>query len=140
MTVPLVVDASAAVDLLLNNDTGYEVATRLRGHTLAAPAHLDAEVVSAFARLVRGGDLTDEAADRCVDSFVKMPIERYPTQPLLVEAWLLRHSLRVLDSLYVALAHRLDSVVVTTDLGMAGHPRAELVRGPQVPKRGVKPE
>lgn len=42
----VVVDASALVDLLLDNALGGAVRRRIAGHVLHAPAHLDAEVLS----------------------------------------------------------------------------------------------
>jgi predicted nucleic acid-binding protein len=42
-----VLDASALVNLLLDNELGAAVQRRIAGHPLHAPAHLDAEVLSA---------------------------------------------------------------------------------------------
>ncbi len=55
MTVA-VVDASATVELLLGSPAGRRVGRSLRGKTLAAPGHLDAEVLSALGRMARAGD------------------------------------------------------------------------------------
>ena len=52
-----VLDASALVDLLLGNEVGGAVRRRIAGHVLHAPAHVDAEVLSALGRLHRAGDL-----------------------------------------------------------------------------------
>ena len=51
-----VLDASALVDLLVDG-LGGAVRRRVAGHVLRAPAHVDAEVLSALGRLHRAGDL-----------------------------------------------------------------------------------
>jgi predicted nucleic acid-binding protein len=53
----LVLDASAVVEALLGTDLGVEIRQRMRGHRLHAPAHLDAEVLSALGRLHRAGEV-----------------------------------------------------------------------------------
>jgi predicted nucleic acid-binding protein len=55
----VVIDASALVDLLLADGLGVAVAARIDGHVLHAPAHLDAEVMSALGRMWRGGAIRD---------------------------------------------------------------------------------
>lgn len=58
------------------------------------------------------------------------PIQRHLLAPLLAGAWKLRHNLRLVDALYVELAHRLDAVIVTTDSGLAAaSPAADLLSG-----------
>lgn len=49
----LVIDASALLEALLGTELGWAVRARLRGGDLHAPAHLDAEVLSALGRLHR---------------------------------------------------------------------------------------
>jgi predicted nucleic acid-binding protein len=56
------------------------------------------------------------------------PIRRHLLTPLLTDAWQLRHNLRLVDALYVALANQLDALIVTTDAGLASAtPAAHLV-------------
>lgn len=50
------------------------------------------------------------------------PIERLPIAPLLLDAWGLRHNLNSYDSLYVALARRLDCPLITADRRLAAAP------------------
>lgn len=54
----VVVDACAMVDALAGTQLGPPVTKRLRDHTLHAPAHFDAEVLSALGRLHRAGALS----------------------------------------------------------------------------------
>ncbi len=118
-----VLDASAAVELLLGTAAGRQVAEALRGEVVAAPAHLDAEVLSALGRLARAGEVVE---GRVADSLVELaraPIHRFPLAPLLTAAWDLRSNLTLRDALYVALAQRLGATVVTADRRLAGAPR-----------------
>lgn len=111
----LVLDASAVVDLLLGEDVGTAVHRRIDGVALHAPAHLDAEVLSGLGRLQRAGRLADSAVSRQLAVLAEAPIVRHGLEELLVGAWERRHRLRLADGLYVELAHRLGTQVLTTD-------------------------
>ncbi len=124
----LIVDASAAVETLLGTDLGVRARARMRGHGLHAPAHLDAEVLSALGRLFRARELTESAVGSALDELAGAPIQRHPLAALLSGAWERRESHRLVDGLYVELADMLGSTILTTDarLGRSAA-RAELV-------------
>lgn len=122
-----VVDASAMVDLLLDNELGGAVRRRLGAHVLHAPAHLDAEVLSALGRLHRGGDLEAEDVESRLRDLVAAPIQRHDVSDLLVGAWSRRHQLRLVDALYVQLAVVRDLALITTDRRLRGAPFADVV-------------
>ena len=115
----VVVDASALVDLLAGTELKHAVARRLSGALLHAPAHLDAEVLSALGRLERAGDLDGPAVERALSELAEAPIERHELATLLASAWSMRHRVRVVDALYVALAEALEVPLVTTDARLA---------------------
>ena len=123
----VVVDASAVVDLLLGNETGQAVRRRLTGHGLHAPAHLDAEVLSALGRLFRARELAAEAAEGMLSSLTAAPIARYPVHELVMGAWARRQQLRLADALYVQLAAVNGWTLVTTDRRLAAQPPADVV-------------
>lgn len=126
----LVVDASAIVDLLAGSPLGDPVRRRLEHHQLHAPAHLDAEVLSALGRLHRAGKLSAIAVASRLSEVAAAPILRHDLAALIEGAWNLRHNLRLVDALYVALAARLEAPLVTTDGALAAaSPAAELVTG-----------
>jgi predicted nucleic acid-binding protein len=109
-----VVDAATVVDLIC----GFPAAEPFRGAlasatSVATPAHMDAEVLSALGRLQRAGRLT-RAAER-VDALVAFPAKRWPLQALLSPAWALVDRIAVRDALHVALAASLDAALITTD-------------------------
>jgi predicted nucleic acid-binding protein len=117
-----VLDASAAVELLLRTPAGMRTEAALRGHRIAVPAHFDAEVFSAFGRLVRGGDIAEGLVEPILVELSRAPFTRYVLQPLLTAAWSLRHNLSLRDALYVTLARRLGAMLVTADARLARAP------------------
>jgi predicted nucleic acid-binding protein len=124
----VIVDASAMVDLLTGSPVSQAVRDRLRAHELHAPAHFDAEVLSALARLHRGGHLSPSQVEERIDRLATAPIDRHALPPLLTGAWGLRQNLRLVDALYVELARQLEVAIATTDTGLAGaSPFAELL-------------
>lgn len=119
----VVIDASTMVDLLLDTDHSDQIRQSLRGRSLIAPAHFDAEVMSALGRLQRSGDISDQGARTRIERLASAPIRRAPLPPLLSGAWSRRGDTRLTDALYVELAVALDTVVVTTDRRLArAHP------------------
>jgi predicted nucleic acid-binding protein len=124
----LVVDASAWVNLAADARHGPEVAARLDGRQLHAPAHLDAEVLSALGRLQRSGILTTRQVEARLASLAHFPITRHSLPPLLAGAWRRRHRLSLPDALYAELAERLQATLITADAALAAAcPQSELV-------------
>jgi predicted nucleic acid-binding protein len=111
----LVADASALVEVLRNTEVGARVSGAMRGAVLAAPAHVDAEVLSALGRLVRARSATASEVDRALERMVDLPMRRYPLPPLLRRAWGLRGNIALADGLYVACAEGLGAKLVTLD-------------------------
>lgn len=124
----LVLDASALVDVLLGNSIGRAVRNRVGGNGLHAPAHIDAESLSAFGRLHRAGDLSSSEVDAMLADLAAAPIQRHALAPLLPGAWSRRDRLRLVDSLYVELAETLRLPLVTTDTRLHAEPSVEVVR------------
>lgn len=127
----LVVDASAMVDALAGTALGPEVTARLRDQTLHAPAHFDAEVLSALGRLQRAGILSVRQVGTRLGRLQSAPIQRHPLTPLLKGAWRRRHNLRLVDALYAQLADDLGVALVTTDTGLSiAAASGELIQAP----------
>ncbi len=109
-----VVDAATVVDLICDFPAAEPYRDALASATaVAAPAHLDAEVLSALSRLKRAGELT-RAAER-VEALAAFGAKRWPLLPLLSPAWTLVDRIATRDALYVALAASLDAILITTD-------------------------
>ena len=115
----LVLDASAVVEALLGSATGLAVRRRMRATQLHAPAHLDAEVLSALARLHRANDVAAATVTTALADLLAAPIARHPLPALLNPAWQKVGQLRLVDALYVVLAEQLQARVLTTDARLA---------------------
>lgn len=121
-----VLDASAAVELLLQTPAGRRAVESLRGGVVAAPAHLDAEVLSALGLLARAGEVTEQRVALGLGELARAPIRRLPLAPLLAAAWEMRANLSLRDALYVTLARSLGATLVTADRRLAARPRLEV--------------
>jgi len=115
----VVVDASVIVDLVADTPSAPAVAELLAGRGLFAPAHVDAEVLSALGRMERAGLLTARHASRALAMGARTPIERSSLPEILDGAWRRRKNLRLSDALYVELAEQLGLELVTTDRRLA---------------------
>ncbi|MEI6252610.1 MAG: type II toxin-antitoxin system VapC family toxin [Mycobacteriaceae bacterium] len=128
MSEHVVIDASAMVDLLARTDRAPAVQARLAETILHAPAHFDAEVISALGRLQRAGVLDSDRADAALAALVRAPVTRHDLGPLLAGAWARREVLRLTDALYVELAEQRNWPLLTTDHRLArGWPDAGVI-------------
>jgi predicted nucleic acid-binding protein len=127
----IVLDASAMVEALIGTPLGARVRARIRGCGLHAPAHLDAEVLSALGRLHRAGDLDAETVTIALNELAIAPIARHQLSGLLLGAWAAREQWRLVDALYAELSTALPAVLLTTDARLArAFGSAELVSTP----------
>ncbi len=117
-----VVDASVLVAFYASDDPRRQaVAARLAaGDALFAPAHFDAEIVSALRGLSRPNATLQAAVPAALRHLAGFPIRRMPLAPLLQRIWELRDNLTAYDAAYVALAERLDRTLITCDRKFAG--------------------
>jgi predicted nucleic acid-binding protein len=120
----IVLDASAAVEWLLQTRSGVRVSRRIfsRRETLHAPHLLDVEVAQALRRYVAAGVVTLSRADEALQDLLDLRVRRYPHVFLLWRVWELRDNLTAYDALYVALAEALDATLVTCDSKIAPAP------------------
>ena len=90
----IVLDASAAVDWLLQTSTGQRIDKRIYSpkESLHASHLLDLEVAQVLMRLVLGGMLSARRADEAIQDLVDLRIARYPHSVLLPRIWQLRHN------------------------------------------------
>lgn len=107
------VDAATVVDLICDLPAAEPFRRHLaEAGAVAAPAHLDAEVLSALGRLKGAGQLTHEAER--IAALGSFNARRWPLQPLLPAAWALTDRIAVRDALYVALAQSLEATLLTS--------------------------
>jgi len=113
----IVVDASAAMEWLLQSAAGDRVAERIfsQRQTLHAPHLLDVEVAQALRRAAAVGTLSLSRAMEALQDFLVLPVTRHPHEPLLWRIWDLRDNLVAYAAAYVALAECLGATLVTCD-------------------------
>jgi predicted nucleic acid-binding protein len=125
----IVIDASAAAELVLETEVGARVAIELRGHALHAPGNFDVETVGVIRRAVLRDLIDDREGLIAVDDLQSLRIKRWPVAPLIGEAYALRATHSVADAIYVALAEMLQAPLITCDGRLSrshGH-RADVV-------------
>jgi len=111
----VVLDASVAVQFLLGH-LPDETAASIAGMSVVSLAHLDAEVLSALARLQRQAELADDTVPRALSVLAALPIDRLAvSESTLHRAWAVRHNVAMRDALYLAVAEQLGARVLTTD-------------------------
>ena len=122
----IVLDASAAVDWLLQTPAGQRIENRIysRNETLHAPHLLDLEVTQVLRRVVQQGVVSVHRADEAVRDLLDLRINRYAHFVLLPRIWQLRHNFSAYDAAYIVLAERLGAALVTRDsrlVSASGH-------------------
>jgi predicted nucleic acid-binding protein len=117
----IVIDASAAVDWLLQTSAGQRIEKRIYSHdeSLHTPHLLDLEVAQVLRRLVREGTVSAHRANEAIQDLLDLRITRYPHFVLLPRIWQVRHNLSAYDAAYVVLAENLGATLVTRDARLA---------------------
>lgn len=113
----IVLDASAALEVVLPTEIGAGLAARLleASESLHAPHLLDVEVSQVLRRLTLTESLSQGRAREAILDLAALPVERYPHDLLIPRAWELRENLTIYDAVYVALAESLEARLLTRD-------------------------
>src|SRR4029077_19733322 len=120
----IVLDASAAVDWLLQTSAGQNIEKRIysRKQTLHVPDLFDLEVVQVLRRLASQGVVSVNRADEAVRDLLDLRVTRYPPLVLVPRIWQLRHNCSAYDAAYIVLAEKLGAALVTRDARLASAP------------------
>ena len=120
----MVLDAAAAIELLLNTSRGQALAARLADETIAihAPHLIDVEIAQVLRRYVEHKTLSEQRASLALEHWRKLQVARYPHEPFLGGIWELRNNFSAYDSVYVALAEALSTTLLTSDQKLARAP------------------
>jgi predicted nucleic acid-binding protein len=113
----IVLDASAAIDWLLQTAVGQQIDSRIysRAESLHAPHLLDLEVAQVLRRLVREGAVSAPRADQAIQDLLDLRVTRYPHSLFLPHIWRLRDNFSAYDAAYVALTEKLGATLLTRD-------------------------
>ena len=117
----IVLDASAAIDWLLQTAVGERIENRIysRGESLHAPHLLDLEVAQVLRRLVREAAVSAQRADQALQDLLDLRVTRYPHFVFLPHIWRLRDNFSAYDAAYVALTEKLGATLLTRDAHLA---------------------
>ena len=117
----IVLDASAAIDWLLQTSAGQHIDKRIYSHneSLHAPHLLDLEVTQVLRRLAFQAVISAHRADEAVRDLLDLRITRYPHDVLLPRIWQHRHNFSAYDAAYIVLAEKLRATLVTRDRRLA---------------------
>ncbi|HSS97481.1 MAG TPA: type II toxin-antitoxin system VapC family toxin [Terriglobales bacterium] len=120
----IVLDASAAVDWLLQTPAGQRIEKRIyaKSESLHAPHLLDLEIAQVLRRLVRENLISSQRAEQALEDFLNMRVTRYPHNVLLPRIWRLRHNLSAYDAAYVVLAEKLNAPLISRDSRLSSSP------------------
>jgi predicted nucleic acid-binding protein len=113
----IVLDASAALAIFFGEPAAEELKERLieaRG-TLCAPHLIDLEVAQVCRRFLLAGEIDSERCENALAALRDFGLQRFSHLPLLPRVMELRQNMTAYDAAYVALAERLEAVIVTTD-------------------------
>jgi predicted nucleic acid-binding protein len=126
----LVLDASAAIDLVLGTTKGKAVKNHLAQFDgdVYAPDHFFAETTHVLDRYALARTITGRRAWQCIEELEEL-VTAVGIGAHLSLAWLWRGERRsIYDLLYVAVAKRLDAQLITCDRRQADAAREEQVR------------
>jgi len=89
---------------------------------LAAPDLVDVETVAVLRKRWIAGDLTDQRFSDAIDDLTDLELTRYPTLPLMRQAFDLRINVAAYVATYIALAEQLHCTLLTADQRLATTP------------------
>lgn len=119
----IVLDASAAVELLLHTQAGTQIAARLgNAGTIHCPHLIDVEIAQALRRLAARGDISEQRAAVALAHWTSLDVERYSHADFLDRIWALRGNVSAYDAAYLALAEILAAPLITGDRRLAAVP------------------
>ncbi|HYC09072.1 MAG TPA: type II toxin-antitoxin system VapC family toxin [Steroidobacteraceae bacterium] len=117
----IVLDASAAIELVLQTERAERIAERVLhpAQHAHAPHLIDIEVTQVLRRLVQGREVAAGRAELALEDFAGLRIDRHAHRPLLRRIWALRATMTAYDGVYVALAEALAAPLLTCDEKLA---------------------
>jgi predicted nucleic acid-binding protein len=114
----IVLDASAAIELLINSERGAAVREAVGSDHMHAPHLLDIEVAQVLRRFRLADVLTDDDMALAIEDLIQLRIRRHAHLPLLPRIRELCANATAYDACYLALAEDLGATLVTCDKKM----------------------
>ncbi len=126
----IVLDASAAVELLLQTPTGSHIEEIVFStlESLHAPHLIEVEVAQVLRRYANAKRITSTRGTEALQDLADLSMTRHHHTLLLERIWQLRQNFTAYDAAYVALAELLEARLLTCDgrMARAGNHRARI--------------
>ena len=120
---PVVIDASAGVELIANTTRGRALRALLPPDSIPwAPETIYVEVGTVLRRWDLNGILTADQISEAVRQLAAWPLRVAQVRSLFGDAWRHRHNVTFADATYVALAEHLGAPLLTGDHRLAKAP------------------
>ncbi len=121
--IPVVIDASAGVELIADTARGRALRRLLPADTVPwTPETFYVEVGSVLRRWELHTILTAEQTAEAVRQLHAWPLRVVQVRSLFSAAWRYRHNITFADATYIALAEHLNAPLLTDDHKLAGAP------------------
>ena len=134
----IVIDSSALVEILAEKERADAFRTLAESDLeWLVPEHFVLEVVSTLRGLWLGGHLERSTFEAAVTRVEALPIDIWPSKPLLTRIVELAPNATPYDAAYVALAERLDVPLLTADEKLARMPGTRCRFLPAIGERGA---
>lgn len=111
----LILDASAAVDLVVTSSRTPALRRLTGDQRLFAPQLMYTESLAAVRRLEQADKITSTDADAAVARIMALPVRTVWSADWLAGAWARRSWLRISDAIYLSASERLGAPILTTD-------------------------
>lgn len=120
----MILDPSAAIELLLRTDKGDQVLELVSAEDaeIHAPHLLVTEVVQVMRRQVRSNVLDVSRAAESLSILSELGIQFHGYLPLMARTWQLRENVSAYDATFIALAETLNQPLVTADARLGNAP------------------
>ena len=135
---PVVIDASAGVELIADTNRGRALRTLLPADAVPwVPETFYVEVGTVLRRWDLNAILTAGQIGQAVRRLADWPLRVAQVRALFADAWLHRYTITFADATYVALADHLDAELLTEDHKLASAPGlpVRVLRLPDSPSR-----
>jgi len=121
--IPVVIDASAGVELITDTARGRALRKLLPADAVAwTPETFYLEVGAVLRRWDLNAILTPEQTSQALAQLAAWPLRVAQVRSLFTDAWRHRHNLTFADATYVALAEHLGAELLTDDHKLANTP------------------
>jgi predicted nucleic acid-binding protein len=121
----MVIDASVLANVVGDDGpAGQKARVRVAAAAdqVSAPDLIDVETVAVLRKRWLAGDLTARRFRSAVEDLLALPVDRFPTGPLMIRAYELRANVTAYDATYIALAEGLACTLLTADGRLARAP------------------